>query len=153
MAGCEAVSEEVRQWVRDRWAAMAQRLRIGPIDKCMDVCEEVWRRRDEHRDSKGRTRRALVSTAELQSLRSKRSFIAQRGGSYSSSIDLDEGWNGFDERRRMTLGDVEQFGASFRGLRGTSSGTMDPEYTVRGRLHWVGVMKDWGWEGKFANHI
>jgi hypothetical protein len=24
---------------------------------------------------------------------------------------------------------------------------LDPEYTVRGRLHWVGVMKDWGWEG------
>ncbi|EHK96422.1 hypothetical protein M7I_7871 [Glarea lozoyensis 74030] len=23
---------------------------------------------------------------------------------------------------------------------------MDPEVTVRGRMHWVGVMKDWDWE-------
>jgi hypothetical protein len=23
---------------------------------------------------------------------------------------------------------------------------MDPELTVRGRMHWVGVMKDWEWE-------
>ena len=27
-------------------------------------------------------------------------------------------------------------------------GKMDPAYTVRGHLHWVGVMWDWGWEGK-----
>ena len=26
---------------------------------------------------------------------------------------------------------------------------MDPDLTVRGRLHWVGVMKDWEWESKF----
>jgi hypothetical protein len=26
---------------------------------------------------------------------------------------------------------------------------MDPELTVRGRLHWVSVMKDWEWESKF----
>jgi len=29
-------------------------------------------------------------------------------------------------------------------------GKMDPAYTVRGHLHWVGVMWDWGWEGKLA---
>jgi hypothetical protein len=22
------------------------------------------------------------------------------------------------------------------------------EYTVRGRLHWLGVMKDWNWQGE-----
>jgi len=22
------------------------------------------------------------------------------------------------------------------------------EYTVRGRLHWLGVMRDWGWDGE-----
>jgi len=25
---------------------------------------------------------------------------------------------------------------------------MEIEYTVRGRLHWIGVMKEWNWESK-----
>lgn len=27
---------------------------------------------------------------------------------------------------------------------------IDVDKTVRGRLHWLGVMKDWKWEGEFA---
>lgn len=26
---------------------------------------------------------------------------------------------------------------------------LEPEYTVRGRLHWLGVMAEWDWEGEF----
>lgn len=37
---------------------------------------------------------------------------------------------------------------SYRRPRTTSNGGMNPMYTVKGRLHWVGVMMDWGWEGK-----
>lgn len=32
-----------------------------------------------------------------------------------------------------------------------SPGGMDREMTVRGRLHWLGVMKDWDWEGKLLS--
>jgi hypothetical protein len=32
---------------------------------------------------------------------------------------------------------------------GNSMEKMDPELTVRGRLHWAGVVKDWGWEVSF----
>jgi hypothetical protein len=28
----------------------------------------------------------------------------------------------------------------------------EPEYTVRGKLHWLGVMEDWNWEGMSAPH-
>jgi hypothetical protein len=31
-----------------------------------------------------------------------------------------------------------------------SSDQLETEYTVRGRLHWLGVMAEWGWEGKLA---
>lgn len=37
---------------------------------------------------------------------------------------------------------------SYRRPRTTSNGGMNPMYTVKGRLHWVGVMMDWGWEGE-----
>ena len=31
----------------------------------------------------------------------------------------------------------------------TSPGQLEEEYTVRGKLHWLGVMTDWQWEGMF----
>ena len=45
-AGCEARNQEDRNWVRDRWAAMSQRMQIGNIDRCLEVVKEVWERRD-----------------------------------------------------------------------------------------------------------
>ncbi|PBP17080.1 C6 finger domain-containing protein [Diplocarpon rosae] len=45
-AGCEAYENEDRQWVEERWQSMASRMWIGNIDRCWEVMQEVWARRD-----------------------------------------------------------------------------------------------------------
>lgn len=155
VAGCEASNEEDRQWVRDRWAAMGQRMRIGVIEKCATVTEEVWRRRDAY-EAQPTTRRKLVATAELNPSR-------QRG---QPPVRTDTGFQSSDPGRTgMVFSYVEVDGEQQSGSgadrrpprpgsrhnRGMSH--MDAAYTVRGHLHWVGVMWDWGWEGESAVYL
>jgi hypothetical protein len=139
-ASCEALDEEDRQWVRDRWLSMAQRMKIGVIDRCAEVVKEVWDRRDAY---------------ELRS--TKRNIPLRRGLSFdidgmvgSSSLDFE--WNdpfGGKKRRANTF-DMPRPNLDLprKASRDVNSGEVDHEFTVRGRLHWLGVMKDWGWEGK-----
>lgn len=151
MAGCESTDPEERQWVLDRWAALSQRMRIGPIEKCLDVTKEVWRRRDEHENQPELQGRPLVSTADILSSESGR----PRNGSRSLSFDRQSGdgiTTGWDRGRRPSRMNSDDLGHKERSLpyrrpRASSNGGMDPKYTVRGELHWIGVMADWGWEG------
>ncbi|KZF20790.1 hypothetical protein L228DRAFT_284721 [Xylona heveae TC161] len=66
-AGCEVVAQEDRQWVRDRWSAMARRMLIGNIDRGWEVMEEVWLRRDRHREDRLRAnrRRRIASVGSV----------------------------------------------------------------------------------------
>jgi hypothetical protein len=68
VAGCEAVTSEDRQWIRERWHAMGQRMRIGVIEKCALVTEEVWRRKNVY-EAQPNTSRRLVATSDLQPVR------------------------------------------------------------------------------------
>jgi len=43
-------------------------------------------------------------------------------------------------------GDPRKRATQRRDGRDPRPGAMDPAYTVRGHLHWIGVMWDWGWE-------
>ncbi|KAG9603829.1 hypothetical protein KCV04_g9178, partial [Aureobasidium melanogenum] len=156
MAGCEADVEEDRQWIKSRWAAMSQRMRIGIIDKCVDVMEEVWRRRDEYKNKVLPSkvvpvRRNMVSTADLQSsLGNNRPAANRRGSSFNSIAGASEGTMAWANKlRRMTVGDPDKMDSasiSCRGSRDAVNGATGTLLTVRGRLHWIGVMKDWGWE-------
>lgn len=150
MAGCEVVSQEERQWVEDRWIALSQRMRIGPIDKCIEVTKEVWRRRDEH-EKQPLQRRALVATASLRTSGMLRPPGSQRTGSSENSQDrVDGSFAWAQRRRRMTSDDIGQIDSHepLQRPRGESRGGLNPMYTVKGKLHWVGVMFDWRWEGK-----
>ncbi|KAG9936480.1 hypothetical protein KCU98_g19840, partial [Aureobasidium melanogenum] len=156
MAGCEADVEEDRQWIKSRWAAMSQRMRIGIIDKCVDVMEEVWRRRDEYKNKVLPSkvvpvRRNMVSTADLQSSGgNNRPAANRRGSSFNSIAGASEGTMAWANKlRRMTVGDPDKMDSasiSCRGSRDAVNGATGTLLTVRGRLHWIGVMKDWGWE-------
>jgi hypothetical protein len=158
MAGCEADVEEDRQWIKSRWAAMSQRMRIGIIDKCVDVMEEVWRRRDEYKNKvlpnkAVPAKRNLIATANLQSSAgNNRPASNRRGSSFNSIAGASEGTMAWANKlRRMTAGDPDQMDSasiSCRGSRDAVNGATGTLLTVRGRLHWIGVMKDWGWEGK-----
>jgi len=150
VAGCEAATAEDRQWVRDRWAAMNLRMRIGVIDKSATVTEEVWRRRDVY-EAQPSTKRKLVATSELHPERQRGVPLSRTDGGFQ---DADPGRTGmvfsYVEADVETKPDPEGRWPPKPVLKNRMIGPMDAAYTVRGHLHWVGVMWDWGWEGKFA---
>ncbi|KAK4508147.1 hypothetical protein PRZ48_001885 [Zasmidium cellare] len=154
VAGCEAADPDDRQWVRERWHVMMDRMRIGVIEKCLTVTEEVWRRKDVY-EAKPVTHRKLVKTADLNPARRRGVPLPRRStdspenaeigrtGIVFSYIDTDS------EPMAATLKDVRGPDPDSQRWRRDSSDrvTVDPAYSVRGHLHWVGVMWDWAWEG------
>ena len=151
VAGCEASAEEDRHWVRDRWTSMNSRMRIGVIEKSATVTEEVWRRKDAYEAAPTSNRR-LVATADLHPARRRgQPLVRTAGGSLSlgdpgrtgmvfSYVESENEGTGSDD-------EVKKRARDRRNGRDPVMGVMDPAYTVRGHLHWVGVMWDWGWEG------
>ncbi|EON66403.1 hypothetical protein W97_05500 [Coniosporium apollinis CBS 100218] len=139
-AGCEAVGEEDRQWVRERWQAMAQRMQLGIIDKAFDVVKEVWNRRDAYE-----AMQQAVLACKTNSL--KRGFSMPEGFD-ESSFDWISNFGG--GKRRATAGAFDLPRSVRLNPRKTSTdlatGEVDYEFTIKGRLHWLGVMRDWGWE-------
>jgi len=150
VAGCEAETAEDRQWVRDRWVAMGQRMRIGVIDKSATVTEEVWRRKDAY-EAQPTTRRKLVATADLQPARQRGTPLVRSSTGFR---EADPGRTGMVFSYVEAGDDTGE--ASQKNDRWPTRmkvpdrirGGVDPAYTVRGHLHWVGVMWDWGWEGE-----
>lgn len=200
-ASCEAISEEDRDWVRNRWSAMSARMSIGNVDKCFEVIKEVWDRRDQFEAEKANRfirRQAArgLATNSLPSLHSARglkrkassgeatssgAFFHHPGPSEPASI----GSGSFSKRRAMTdqnglphsIRLDQQSMAASNSMDSYQSAprqspqivmqsplplqsplqkksidspfeSMEAEYTVRGRLHWIGVMSDHDWEGR-----
>ncbi|KAI4163594.1 MAG: hypothetical protein LQ342_002866 [Letrouitia transgressa] len=147
-AGCEVTGHEDRAWVEDRWEAMSQRMFIGNIDKCWEVVKEVWDRRDLDEAEKARQRHRRVPSR----LPKKRKFSSHEKPK-TNSTDTGGPFN-WDERlegaeARLGLGRMDPASATNAHRRMNFSDSLedlDYEKTVRGRLHWVGVMKDWKWE-------
>ena len=154
-AGCEAENPEDRAWVNARWTSMSQRMLIGNIDRCLEVTREVWDRRNKAQAAQNREqcrRNAARVSASYASplLGMKRAFSAEEQDAMSffewpnklGSLKrhATTGENGMPERgrgehlRRQSIGALED---------------IEYEKTVRGRLHWVGVMKDWKWESRW----
>ena len=153
-AGCEAVDPEDRAWVEDRWAAMASRMWIGNIDRCWEVIKEVWDRRDS--DEADRYRRQRFRRAEI----GLPSGIVDPVGVVDGGVKRIFAGAAARDQRGLPEASMrwEELGAAPApgGLRarkggagaGLGDGGLEFERTVRGRQHWVGVMKDWGWEGE-----
>ena len=64
-AGCETSSEVSRDWVRKRWTSMSQRMQISNIDRCLQVVEEVWRRRDCDGQERSRSQSGQMSSTSI----------------------------------------------------------------------------------------
>jgi len=175
-ASCEMTSQEDRSWVMQRWASMIARLKIGNVTACWNVIQEVWARRDAFEAEKTSrllrryTSRGVAPTGLVVPGRS----AGKRNGDVLSDDMLFSGaFDGqgdpFDSahrplKRRLTLdsgtGGIPSFGPFQSGsVVGTSrqsgdtattmttTDQLEREYTVRGKLHWLGVMGDWHWEG------
>lgn len=145
-ASCEVASAEDRAWVEERWAAMMKRMLIGNLDKCLEVVKEVWDRRDADESDKARS--------ALRTVHSRRSSAHSRRAHSTSDkktcTDEHPLQDGCFARMERNAGGVQSAPLMPPiGRRRNSSETiqdLDYEKTVRGRLHWVGVMKDWDWE-------
>ncbi|TID19164.1 hypothetical protein CANINC_003734 [Pichia inconspicua] len=46
VASCEAQHGEEREWVKERWTELVNKMWIGTIDRAWEVVKEVWRRKD-----------------------------------------------------------------------------------------------------------
>ncbi|PYI26008.1 hypothetical protein BP00DRAFT_357017, partial [Aspergillus indologenus CBS 114.80] len=145
-AGCEAEQEDDRQWVLNRWLAIQSRLMLGSIDRCIEIVREVWDRRDaaglEQSDHLPTKRLAIDKTTHVSRGLGERGFTS----SYA------EPW------RRSSMADrVPSKGFAGKPRRTSAISPLENiefEKTVRGNLHWVNVMQEWGWEGKiFSLHF
>jgi Fungal specific transcription factor domain len=159
IAGCEAVGDE-REWVKNRWEAMIQRLAIGNVDKCWDITKEVWERRDKDQMERARTQSPANDSTRSNSptLQVKRKYEEEEEGINSPYRWQQSSYDFLSCKKRATSGDRGSPKASTMDSKARSSLVdayteeyMDYDMTVRGRLHWAGVMKEWKWEGESLN--
>ncbi|KAF2847376.1 hypothetical protein T440DRAFT_403528, partial [Plenodomus tracheiphilus IPT5] len=139
VAGCDAVEEEDREFVRDRWSAMAERMVTGIIDRCLKITEEVWKRREVYLFARGLsvTRRDIRLDPTTNDTTALSNDIA-------SFINF--GTSPANQRNTSRTTSFPISAAFKKGVDTlTRSGCND--YTVRGKLHWLGVMKDWDMQG------
>ncbi|KAH6644091.1 fungal-specific transcription factor domain-containing protein [Boeremia exigua] len=144
IAGNDSVEAEDRDFVRDRWKAMSKRLVTGIVERALEITEEVWKRRDDYWHARGLSRAPedLVQGEAISPTHNAAYGTASGDGSPSSGGCPAVG------PARMPVRKVNSFPISAAFKKGvdtiTRSGSID--YTVRGNLHWLGVMKDWQWQ-------
>lgn len=151
-AGCEMIEEEDRAWVMQRWELLSSRMKLGIIDKSLTVTKELWARRDAYAERRnifeGNPENFVPETNSL-----KRSLDASLGN------EVDEVCRLGSRPKRNASGSMpphptpiaQPFRQKLQRGQYTSeeyTGLLDPQFTVTGRLHWLGVMQDWNWEGK-----
>lgn len=151
-AGCEMIDDNDRVWVIQRWELMSSRMKLGIIEKSLTVTKEVWARRDGYAEE----------CNIFEAMRNNSMAIAQPRkrnlDAYLNSNDDDVCWLGSRPKRRSTTANAHQshsisdlFALERRRSDGSQQDSVErlnPDFTVKGRLHWLGVMRDWGWEGK-----
>lgn len=155
-AGCEASSEEDRTWVKDRWAAMMSRMLIGNLDRCWEVIQEVWKRRDADDAERNQARfHNSVSPMEVGSglpglMNHKRKFKSEQDTLLNDGLVEEFGWAKRRAAGETTYSDPGRGEVEYLPRRKSIDIMEDITFdrTVRGRLHWIGVMKDWKWEGR-----
>ncbi|PSN63733.1 hypothetical protein BS50DRAFT_87622 [Corynespora cassiicola Philippines] len=146
-AGCEVTEQEDRDWVECRWKLMSSRMKLGIIEKCLDVTKAVWSRRDEYTQHDKRQ----DNLPTPYSLKREHSSISD-----DFEADGDFCWYDPGSKRRAVDGEydagfpqpspIKTELVEWKRKPDSSPENLDYEYTVRGRLHWLGVMKDWSWE-------
>ena len=150
-ASCEVVGVEDRKWVADRWEAMMARMNIQNLDKCWIAVKEVWERRDNREQERRRQRHRAAAdhllTAYMPTECVKNETSPEDDGVHDGSLN-DEGTGRPTQSTRPSQSTESRVGTLRRESAGAARGGLDYELTVRGGLHWAGVMKDWKWEGK-----
>ena len=171
-ASCEVVEQEDRAFVRQRWQAMVLRLQIRNVDRCLEIVEEVWKRRDAYQSkdldldpvrqrhaamtepSSGNTgppmlgsckrKATTMDTFDTHALFNDPTPAARHGPAMKRRVTMDQ----TGRPMGSSAGNTELMQPSTAHSSQLDDDARSPEYTVRGSLHWLGVMKDHNWEGK-----
>ncbi|CAI7650595.1 unnamed protein product [Penicillium glandicola] len=144
-AGAEVDTDDDRKWVLDRWTTIQSRLMLGGIDRCLEVLKEVWERRDAMNARRER---------EMASSRRAETFSSGDRGRMSSSLPTNFNRYNLNGSHKGPIGGISAQPAPRFARRGSALASLENiefERTVRGKLHWVNVMAEWGWEGGFDN--
>jgi hypothetical protein len=145
--GCEALHPADREWVVGRWLAMARRMLIGNIDRCVEVVREVWTRRDQARGARGIRCPASCNESPSWNL----AELERWGLSHDLSRADDAGTGAvFWTAALNNIPPVPSAGETPEtDPRKAETDQLPHARTVRGNLHWIGVMEEWNWEGMF----
>jgi len=157
---------------------MIRRLQIRNVDKCLEVVEETWSRRDAYEASRaeqmyrranarGPSSAAFVPPTLGTGKRKAMSFAtADTDEAFAYQFQADGQVTGQPNpaaKRRVTMdhmGRPVPFNLTETNSRSAANPTfsrrvsdlpvetIDYEYTARGSLHWLGVMRDHEWEGE-----
>ena len=137
-AGCEAMSAEDREFVKERWEAMMGRMCIGNLDRCWDVVKEVWERRDDWIAA----RRRSISPSPPSPLSDLSNDVGNNDA--RSVVKSKTGKRSFPRTSLL----LNEEGVKRDRVITTPTVTIEPEMTVKGPLHWVAVMEEKKWESK-----
>ena len=150
-ASCEAIGQDDRKWVADRWEAMMARMNIQNLDKCWVVVKEVWERRDSREKERCRQRHRAAAdhllTGYMPSKCIKRKANSGDDGVHDANLTAGSTRKA-TQSRRTSASTKPRSGMLRKKSSGVAPAELDHELTVRGDLHWAGVMKDWKWEGE-----
>lgn len=173
-AGCEAIDDDDREWVRQRWELMGQKMITGIVDRCKEITLEVWRRRDEFEEINFVAKTGTTTATQRPESTSLSTTPTPMSNSNTASTRMSTVESDFeaataeqpplssetDHQCQETqppptpghgrgVSDFPDTAAFKKGIDPiTRAGFMN--YTVKGDLHWLGVMKDWNLEGKFS---
>lgn len=122
VASCEARPGEEREWARERWTELIDKMWIGTIERAWEVVKEVWARKDA---LSGKKRDSIV--LERESASSTDVILKD-----DKSSDLE--YNKVKRRISVVIhGDDEDL-------------IDDEDNTIGSWSHWTTIMKEWGWE-------
>jgi hypothetical protein len=153
-AGCEVTEKEDRDWVERRWKLMSSRMKLGLLDKTLQVTKEVWARRDAYkaeRASQENDRRNSASSHGPDERNYElyfENFLSNNVSIGFDPVSKSSTLNPFPLFTDPTHRPVSPEQPSTTQSQRANVELLAPEFTVNGRLLWLGVMKDWSWEGK-----
>ncbi|KAI5795519.1 fungal-specific transcription factor domain-containing protein [Geopyxis carbonaria] len=154
-AGCEAIGNEERSWAKCRWERMQNRLWIGNVDKAWTVTKEVWDRRDRYFTHHPYKKLQLCHRSSLPQntiYDTPSAGLATIGYSPFSHGDNPSNCPSWDPAFSDTnivnsiIPTIVKRGNQGSVLDGCNEKDFEYGFTARGKLHWLGVMKDWNWE-------
>lgn len=158
IAGCDAVEEEDRDFVRERWHAMSKRMVSISVDRCLKITEEVWKRREEYLRARGLSftangLRVISPPTESTALSEDIASFINFDASPSANTTISGENTAFNRGRLVRKSNHFPISAAFRKGVDMLTRSGCTEYTVRGRLHWLGAMKDWDWQCEFSHDV